>query len=89
MEIPPLPPELFDGGHPRARGPRNGLLPGLIWSAVGIGILIALQDMDDEVTQLGFIPLLVGNAYLAYYLLEGRRLAPDARKAESTPPAQP
>jgi len=89
MEIPPLPPELFDGGHPRARGPRNGLLPGLIWSGVGIGILIAMQDMDVEVTKLGFIPLLVGIAYLAYYLLEGRRLAAEARKAESLPPAQP
>ncbi len=86
MEIPPLPPELLNGSH-HARGPRNGLLPGLIWSAVGIGMLIAMQDMDVEVTKLGFIPLLVGIAYLAYYLLEGRRLAAEARKAESLPPA--
>jgi hypothetical protein len=87
MEIPPLPPELFDGGR-KAKGPGNYLLRGLIWSAIGIGILIAFQEMDDEVTKLGVIPLLVGIAYLIYYFVEGRKLATEAKKVETAPPSR-
>ena len=87
LEIPPLPPELFDGGQ-RTREPGDYLLRGLIWSAVGIGILIACQGMDEEVARLGVIPLLVGVAYLIYYFVEGRKLAAEAKKAETTAAAR-
>ena len=87
MEIPPLPPELFDGCQ-RARGPGNFLLRGLIWCAVGIGVLIGVREMEQDVARLGIIPLLVGAAYLIYYFVEGRKLAADAKKTETAPPSQ-
>jgi hypothetical protein len=82
MEVPALPPELFDGGQ-KARGPGNYLLRGLIWSAVGIGILIALRSHDEDVATLGVIPLLVGIAYLIYYFVEGRKLVVEPKKSET------
>jgi hypothetical protein len=87
MEIPPLPAELFDGGQ-RARGPGNFLLRGLIWCAVGIGVLIGVREMEQDVARLGIIPLLVGAAYLIYYFVEGRKLASEAKKVETTPPSR-
>lgn len=87
MEVPPLPPELFDGGQ-RARGPGNYLLRGLIWSAIGIGILIALRNLDEDAASLGIIPLLIGVAYLIYYFVEGRKLVAGAKKVETAPPSR-
>jgi hypothetical protein len=87
MEVPELPAELFDGGR-RIRGPGNYLLRGLIWSAVGIGMLIALREMLDDASSLGVIPLLIGVAYLIYYFVEGRKQVAAANKVETgTPPS--
>jgi hypothetical protein len=87
MEVPPLPPELFDG-RSRACGPANGLLRGLIWSAIGIGMLVALREVLDDAALLGVIPLLIGVAYLIYYFVEGRKLVAAPKKVETAPPSQ-
>ena len=86
LDIPPLPAELFDGGR-RAKGPGNFLLRGLIWCAIGIGVLIGVREMEEDIARLGIIPLLVGVAYLIYYFVEGRKLAAEAKKAETAPPS--
>ncbi len=88
LEIPPLPAELFDG-RPRATGPGNFLLRGLIWCAVGIGVLIGLRELHEEASRLGIIPLLVGVAYLIYYALEGRKAGKATTKTETAPPSHP
>ncbi len=89
MEVPPLPPELFNGGgKPRFRTSGHYLLRGLIWSAVGGGILLSLGRVTgEEESWFGLIPLLVGVAYLLYYAIEGRRLPreADAVKQEMKP----
>jgi hypothetical protein len=89
MEVPPLPPELFNGGSkPRFRTSGYYLLRGLIWSAVGGGILLSLRSVaGEEESWLGLIPLLVGVAYLLYYAVEGRRLPREAEavKKEMNP----
>lgn len=87
MEVPPLPPELFDG-RSGLRPPKSYLLRGLIWSAVGIGILVGTRDLLDEAYRLGLIPLLVGIAYLIYHFVEGRKLVDPTKKVETgAPPA--
>jgi hypothetical protein len=86
VEAPALPPELFDGSH-KDRKPASHLLKGLIWSAVGIGIFVALRSIEGEDTALlGAIPFAIGIAYLLYYLIEGRKLTAAPEKTE-TPPA--
>jgi hypothetical protein len=87
MEVPPLPPELFNGSH-RASGPSNYLLKGLVWTAIGIGSMIALRQLHEEVNLIGVIPLGIGLAYLVYYAVEGRKLRVQAQKgATPAPPA--
>ena len=73
MEPPPLPSGLF-GDEAKTKGPPNHLLSGLIWLGVGGGMWIAGGVIEDEFRALGFIPLLVGVAYLLYYAIEGRKV---------------
>jgi len=85
IEIPPLPPELFDkdfGQH--AKRPRY-LLHGLIWLLVGLGLLAALYfDFDRRRWALyALIPVGIGLAHLLYYAIEGRKEEEQARNAGS------
>ena len=73
MDVPPLPIELIDGRSPRTRRRRSSLLPGLVWFFIGLGIVISILNMDDDIPLFtGLIPLGIGLAYLIYYFLEGR-----------------
>jgi len=70
MEIPPLPIELIEGKRRR----RSSLLPGLIWTFVGLAVLISVRSLAEDEALLGLIPVGVGLAYLIYYFVEGRKV---------------
>ena len=75
MELPALPESFYRSLKPARRS--TYLLPGLIWLFVGIGIMVALGAVaDEDVALLGLIPAGVGLAFLIYYFVEGRKLAP-------------
>lgn len=73
MELPPLPLELI-AGSPRRR--RGSLLPGLVWSLVGLALIVSFGrgQEDGEALVVGLVPLGVGLAYLIYYFVEGRKV---------------
>jgi hypothetical protein len=83
IELPPLPPE-FGGGSPRS--PRY-FLKGLVWFLIGLALIVALGVNEGWDTALfGLIPTAIGAAYLIYYLVEGKKLEEEARKAETPGP---
>lgn len=72
MELPPLSPELIEGGSKRRR---SSLLPGLVWFFIGLAVFAGwlITDFDDDLPVIGgLIPLGIGLAYLIYYGVEGR-----------------
>ncbi len=71
MDIPALPIELIDGG---SRSRRSSLLPGLVWSFIGLALLISMQIDGDFPALPGLICLGIGLAYLIYYGVEGRKV---------------
>jgi hypothetical protein len=72
MDLPPLPFDQIEGHSPRRR--RTSLLPGLVWSFVGLALLIGLGQVSDQALVVGLLPLGVGLAYLIYYFVEGRKI---------------
>jgi hypothetical protein len=80
MDLPPLPMELLEGRKQRRR--RSALLPGLIWTFVGLAVLIALRPLAPEAALLGLIPTGIGLAYLVYYFVEGRKVEAQLLEAE-------
>ena len=80
-DIAPLP-ESFYLPYQRRRRGGYGLLPGLIWLFIGIGLFVALGAVaGEEVRHFGLIPAGVGLAYLIYYFVEGRKEAPESPTA--------
>lgn len=78
MEIPPLMLE-------PERQPRSGLQRGLVCSFVGAALLGSWLLMGGD--KLGVAGLIVGSigiAYLAYYAIEGRKLAQQTSKPDET-----
>jgi hypothetical protein len=74
MELPPA--SLDFGLDERRTKQRTALLPGLMWSLVGLAITIpsALASDDAPPLFLGLIPVAVGVAYLIYYFVEERKV---------------
>ena len=78
MEVPPLPLELIDG---RSNRRRSSLLPGLVWTFIGLAMVVgSLSIGDDLPVVFGLVPLGIGIAYLIYYAVEGRHI--EARQQE-------
>lgn len=83
-DLPPLELE----GNGRQISARGYLLRGLVWLAVGIGIMLFFGAMPHEgvdavpwgVAMLGSIPALIGAAYLVFYAVEGKRLKEEEEK---------
>jgi hypothetical protein len=72
MDLPPLP-ESFFKSFGNDRKPRH-LLSGMIWTFVGVGLLVALREVaSEEVGWFALIPIGVGLALLIYYVVEGRK----------------
>ena len=73
MDLPPLP-ESFFRSFNNDRKPRH-LLSGMIWTFVGVGLLIALRAVaSEDVAWFALMPIGVGLALLIYYFVEGRKL---------------
>ena len=72
MELPPLP-ETFFKSFNHDRKPRH-LLTGMIWTFVGAGLFVALQEVASrDVAWFALMPIGVGLALLIYYVVEGRK----------------
>jgi hypothetical protein len=80
----PIPAELLRPGTM----PRSPLRSAIVWSAVGLG-LIVFGAMNDQrpILAAGFIPLLVGLGLLLVHWIEGRREA--SRTDAGTPERLP
>lgn len=75
FELPPLSADTVrDLANATQRATRTALLPGLIWTCVGVAILVAdvARDIDDRLA-MGLVPFGIGIAYLIYYFLHERR----------------
>ncbi|MFO1408014.1 MAG: DUF6249 domain-containing protein [Steroidobacteraceae bacterium] len=80
-DIPPLPDSFYQPIQRRPPRGDSGLLPGLIWMFVGIGLFVALAAItggDEGVQYFALIPAGVGLAYLIHYFVEGRKRPPQA-----------
>jgi hypothetical protein len=69
IELPPLPPGLFEDSRRDVRSHNDYLRRGLIWLFVGVAIFIALDAQRERASYFGLIPAAVGVAYLLYYYL--------------------
>ncbi len=78
MELPPLP-ETFFKSFNNDRKPRH-LLSGMIWTFVGLGLLVALRAVaSEDIAWFALMPVGVGLALLIYHFVEGRKLSSDAQ----------
>jgi hypothetical protein len=66
----PIPPELFTQAAPA----RSDLRRGIIWVAVGLGVVIfGAFDGDNDVMGIGFIPVMIGLGFAIAAWLENRQ----------------
>ncbi len=78
LEVPPLPPELFEQGRNAARicSPATILRRGLLFLLVGVAVAGALVFNEDLASAVwAGIPVAIGVAYLISYLIEVNRPA--------------
>jgi hypothetical protein len=74
----PVPVELLAPGT-RAVRQRSDVRRGVIWTMVGIGVMVffgAVNDWEGGVWSLGLIPFLIGLGYLLVWKLEGKKSVP-------------
>jgi Domain of unknown function (DUF6249) len=68
IDLPPLPPEFFQGRKRAARTPFCYLRNGVMWSFIGIAVTLALWGTQESSAWWGLIPISVGVGYLVCYL---------------------
>ncbi len=68
----PIPPELLQPQEPR-RKPRSDLRRGLVFIAIGIALLVVLHSWGNNIRAAGWIPLLMGVAFLITWKLEANK----------------
>jgi hypothetical protein len=83
IDLPPLPPEFFQGNRKQEKTPYTYLRRGLIWLLVGIAVTAAMWGTHDNDYWWGLVPVAVGMAYLISFLVERGR-EPDSNN--SRPP---
>jgi Domain of unknown function (DUF6249) len=74
----PVPAELL-APHARTMRQRSDVRRGVIWSMVGLGLIIffgAVNDWQEGVWSIGLIPFLIGLGYLLVWKLEGKKNVP-------------
>jgi hypothetical protein len=74
MEVPPLPPELFQGNK-RANGrlASDYLRRGLVWAFIGVGVTLAMRLENEHGAWYGLIPLAVGVANMFMFMYQRRQ----------------
>jgi hypothetical protein len=69
----PIPAELLQPDDGDRRTPRNDFRSGLVWSAIGLGLLLFLGVARNNAWPVGFIPLLIGVALLVTWKIESAK----------------
>ena len=69
MDVPPLPPELFQRA---SRAPSDSLRRGLVWLAIGAAVTTAMIVEEHRGAAYGLIPAAIGIANLIYYYVQSR-----------------
>jgi hypothetical protein len=79
MDVPPLPPELFQSQRERrVTTPGDILRRGLVWTFLGCAVIGAMTLENQQGAYYGLIPLAIGVANLVYYAVHARASnAPD------------
>jgi hypothetical protein len=70
IDLPPLPPEFFQGRKQQLLTPYTYLRRGLMWLLVGIAVTTALWGTHESDFWWGLVPVAVGVAYLIGFLVE-------------------
>jgi len=80
MEVPPLPPELFQSARERRVVTAGDYLRrGLVWTFLGGAVIGAMALEHTDGGYYGLIPMAIGVANLLYYAVHARAAnAPDA-----------
>jgi hypothetical protein len=73
IDLPPLPPEFFQGERKQDKTPYTYFRRGVMWLLIGIAATTALWGTHDNDYWWGFVPVAVGLAYLITFLVERRR----------------
>jgi len=74
----PVPAELL-APHTRAVRQRSDVRRGVIWTMVGLGLMIffgAVNEWEGGAWSIGLIPFLIGLGYLMVWKLEGKKSVP-------------
>lgn len=74
----PVPAELL-APHTRAVRQRSDVRRGVIWTMVGLGLIIffgAVNEWQEGIWSIGLIPFLIGLGYLLVWKLEGKKSVP-------------
>jgi hypothetical protein len=70
IDLPPLPPEFFQGNGNQEKTPYTNLRRGLMCLLVGIAVTAALWGTHEDEYWWGLVPVAVGVAYLVTFLVE-------------------
>jgi hypothetical protein len=73
MDVPPLPPELFQSNKRHGRLPSDYLRRGLVWGLVGLGVFAAMRMEHENGAWYALIAVAVGVANLLMYLYQSRQ----------------
>ncbi len=83
IDLPPLPPEFFQGERKHERTPYTYFRRGIMWLLIGIAVTAALWGTHEGDFWWGLVPIAVGVANLFSYLVERGR---ERDSSNSRPP---
>jgi hypothetical protein len=73
MDVPPLPPELFQSNKRYGRLPSDYLRRGLVWGLAGAAVFLAMQMEHENGSWYALIAVAVGVAHLLMYVYQSRQ----------------
>jgi hypothetical protein len=74
IDLPPLPPEFFQGERKQEKTPHTYFRRGVMWLLIGIAATTALWGTHENDYWWGLVPVAVGVAYLITFLVERNRV---------------